>query len=66
MYGGNRNHIFIIDLVKTKLLIRFVVERVCHSLGSLKPFWFVNTVPGFNYHVYKYALLCGEPYCIYK
>jgi len=66
MFGGERYSMFIIDLIKSKLLLRRVIEYVIKTVYQLMPFWFINTSLGFGEHIYKYALLCGEPFCIYK
>jgi ribosomal protein S2 len=66
MFGGERYSIFIIDLIKAKLLLRFTIKNIIHKIHKLMPFWFINTTLGFGEHVYKYAILCGEPFCIYK
>jgi len=66
MFGGERYSLFIIDLIKSKLLLRYILRYVIKMIYKLMPFWFINTSFGFGEHIYKYAVLCGEPFCIYK
>jgi hypothetical protein len=38
MFGGERNNLFIIDLVKTKLLIKKVIDQLTINLSYMRPF----------------------------
>ena len=66
MFSGERHSIFLIDLIKSKLILKYTIQYVIEKIYKLKPFWFINTTHGFGEHIYKYAIMCGEPFCIYK
>jgi len=38
MFGGEKNSLFIIDLVKTKLLIKKAIEQLMTNLAYSRPF----------------------------
>lgn len=65
VYGGWRYNLFIINLVKTRVILRTMIETIQGAVDNYKPIWFINLDKRRGTFINKYAVLVGEPYNSY-
>jgi len=63
VYGGWRSNLFIINLVKTRVILKAVIDSIQATIVSSKPVWFINLDKKAGGFVTKYAIFAGEPFC---
>ena len=66
VYGGWRSNLFIINLVKTRVILKATIGTIQGAVLSSKPIWFINLNKKTGGFIPKYAIIAGEPYCIYN
>lgn len=66
IYGGWRGEIFIINLVRTRIMFKVAIESIYRTIYHYKPFWFINLDPYMGVFINRYAILCGESYCNFQ
>lgn len=65
VYGGWRHNLFIINLVKTRVILKTMIETVQGAIDYHKPIWFINLDKRRGSFINRYAILAGEPYNSY-
>ena len=65
IYGGWRSSLFIINLVKTRILLKNIIDVIQSATLFLRPIWFVNLNQRVGPYITRYAVLSGEPYVSY-
>lgn len=65
VYGGWRNNLFIINLVKTRVILKATIGTIEGTASFSKPIWFINLNKKTSALVGKYAIVSGEPYATY-
>jgi len=66
IFGGWRNDIFLINLLRTLFLFRNAYAPFVKAAMVRRPVWFVNVSRNFGDMVGRYAHICGEPYAALK
>jgi len=66
IYGGWRGEIFVINLVRTRIMFKVAIEAIYRTIYHKKPFWFINLDPYMGVFINRYAILCGESYCNFQ
>lgn len=66
VYGGWRANLFIINLVKTRVILKAMIGAIGASTLSSVPIWFINLDQRVGNFVNRYAIIAGEPYCSYS
>lgn len=61
-----RSNIFIINLVKTFIFIKFGLKMATTVAKGCRPFWFVTMNEHYAPFLVRYAHICGEPYNVYE
>jgi len=65
VYGGWRHNLFIINLVKTRVILKTMIETIQGAVDNYKPIWFINLDKRRGTFINRYAILAGEPYNSY-
>ena len=65
VYGGWRSNLFIINLVKTRVILKAMINTIQGSVLSCKPIWFINLDKRTGGYINRYAIIAGEPFCSY-
>jgi len=65
VYGGWRSNLFIINLVKTRVILKAMIGAIEATVLSSVPVWFINLDQRVGNFVTRYAIIAGEPYCTY-
>ena len=65
VYGGWRSNLFIINLVKTRVILKAMIGAIQATTLSAVPVWFINLDQRVGNFVNRYAIISGEPYCSY-
>lgn len=63
--NGWRNNIFIINLLKSFLLIKIGLKMIKNTIKVSRPFWFASLNKVYGSLISRYALLSGESFNIY-
>jgi len=66
VYGGWRSNLFIINLVKTRVLLKVMIDTILGATGFRRPIWFINLDQKKGVFINRYAILAGEPYITYN
>jgi len=66
MLYGVRSNIFIINLLKSLVLIRLGIRLVFNTIKITRPFWFASLSKNYGPVMSRYATLAGEPFSVYQ
>jgi len=66
VYGGWRSNLFIINLVKTRVILKAMIGTIEGAVLCSKPIWFINLDKKTGGFITRYAVIAGEPYCSYN
>jgi len=63
VYGGWRSNLFIINLVKTRVILKAMISTIEGAVMACKPIWFINIDKKTGGFINRYAIISGEPFC---
>jgi len=66
VYGGWRSNLFIINLVKTRVILKTMIGAIQATTLSAVPIWYINLDQKVGGFVCRYAIIAGEPYSTYN
>lgn len=57
VYGGWRSNLFIINLVKTRVILKAMISTIEGAVMSCRPIWFINIDKKTGGFINRYAII---------